>query len=80
MVYGAALEKRSPLVVERGFESHPLRHKGVPEMSSGCETCKIRSYAERKSNSVLSKIWRWHTKWCPGWKAYQAELAKQQRE
>ena len=26
VVYGAALEKRSPLVAERGFESHPLRH------------------------------------------------------
>ena len=26
MVHGAALEKRSPLQAERGFESHPLRH------------------------------------------------------
>ena len=25
MVYGAALEKRSLRLVERGFESHPLR-------------------------------------------------------
>ncbi len=25
MVYGAALEKRSPVNSERGFESHPLR-------------------------------------------------------
>ncbi len=25
MVYGAALEKRSPINSERGFESHPLR-------------------------------------------------------
>ena len=25
MVYGAALEKRSPIISERGFESHPLR-------------------------------------------------------
>ena len=25
MVYGAALEKRSPVISERGFESHPLR-------------------------------------------------------
>ena len=25
VVYGAALEKRSPRSVERGFESHPLR-------------------------------------------------------
>ena len=25
MDYGAALEKRSPIISERGFESHPLR-------------------------------------------------------
>jgi hypothetical protein len=25
VVYGAALEKRSPVIPERGFESHPLR-------------------------------------------------------
>ena len=25
MVYGAALEKRSPIISERGFKSHPLR-------------------------------------------------------
>jgi hypothetical protein len=24
----------------------------------------------------MSKIWKWHTTWCPGWKAYQKELAK----
>ena len=27
VVHGAALEKRSPLNAERGFESHPLRVK-----------------------------------------------------
>ena len=44
-------------------------------MSSDCETCKIHSYAVRKPDSLISKIWRWHIKWCPGWKAYQIELA-----
>ena len=49
-------------------------------MASSCETCKLRSYAERKPNSLISKIWRWHTKWCPGWKAYQAKMTRQQEE
>jgi hypothetical protein len=49
-------------------------------MESQCATCKLRSYAERKPNSLIAKIWRWHTTWCPGWKAYQAELAKQQAD
>jgi hypothetical protein len=46
-------------------------------MESNCANCKIRRRAEAKPNSFFSKIWRWHTKWCPGWKAYQEELAKQ---
>jgi hypothetical protein len=42
-----------------------------------CETCPLRKNAEAKPNALLSRIWRWHTGWCPGWKAYQAALAKQ---
>jgi len=44
---------------------------------ANCEKCKMRLRAEAKPNSIISKIWRWHTKWCPGWKAYQKELAEQ---
>ena len=32
MVDGAALEKRSPFIMERGFESHPLRQKDHGEV------------------------------------------------
>ena len=45
-------------------------------MAHRCETCGMRARAERNPNSIISKIWRWHTKWCPGWKSYQKELAK----
>jgi len=47
-------------------------------MESRCEVCKLRRYAERKPKSLISRIWRWHTTWCPGWKAYQKELAREQ--
>jgi hypothetical protein len=45
-------------------------------VKSKCETCRFRNYAERKPNSLLARIWLWHTGWCPGWKAYQRELAE----
>lgn len=32
--------------------------------------------AENKPKSFWAKLWRWHTKWCPGWKAYQRQLAE----
>ncbi len=47
-------------------------------MESRCEDCSMRRRAEANPHSLLSKLWRWHTTWCPGWKAYQAELAKRQ--
>ena len=41
-----------------------------------CETCPARKKAEAKPNAFLSRLWKWHTTWCPGWKAYQASLVK----
>ena len=45
-------------------------------MKSKCENCNIRAKAEKNPNSLFARIWRWHTKWCPGWKAYQESLVK----
>lgn len=45
-------------------------------MKSGCAECKFHKYAERKPNSFLARLWKWHTGWCPGWKAYQRELSQ----
>ena len=39
-----------------------------------CETCRFKAMAEKKPDSILAKLWRWHTGWCPGWKAYQKQL------
>ncbi len=50
-----------------------------PGLKSRCASCKFRDYAERKPNSLIARIWRWHTGWCPGWKAYQRELAEQNK-
>ena len=49
-------------------------------MAAKCETCGMRMRAEKNPKSIISKIWRWHTKWCPGWKAYQKELAQKQEQ
>ena len=40
-----------------------------------CENCPIRKRAEANPKSWLARLWRWHTGWCPGWKAYQRALA-----
>ena len=45
MVYGAALEKRSLRLVERGFESHPLRHIRKMLMDK-----KVENYIEKQKS------------------------------
>jgi len=45
--------------------------------TSRCATCPIRRKAEARPQSILARLWRWHTTWCPGWKAYQKELQLQ---
>lgn len=43
-------------------------------IESNCQTCSWRARAEKKPRSLIARLWRWHTKWCPGWKAYAKEL------
>jgi len=43
-----------------------------------CANCGLRKKAEAKPKSLFGRLWYWHIKWCPGWKAYQAYLAKQE--
>jgi hypothetical protein len=44
-----------------------------------CERCWLHAYAERKPGSLLARLWRWHTGWCPGWRSYQRRLAERER-
>jgi hypothetical protein len=37
----------------------------------------MRRKAEAAPNGFMARLWRWHTRWCPGWKAYQDYLRKQ---
>ncbi|MEJ2353291.1 MAG: hypothetical protein P8Y03_26195 [Anaerolineales bacterium] len=46
------------------------------QIKSHCHTCGRRARAEKRSGSLLAGLWRWHTGWCPGWKAYVKELER----
>jgi hypothetical protein len=54
-----------------------LFNKGENTMEKkpiACETCAIRMKAEANPKTLMARIWKWHTGWCPGWKAYQKSL------
>jgi hypothetical protein len=44
------------------------------QIRSKCHTCGRRVLAGKRPGSLLAGLWRWHTGWCPGWKAYVKEL------
>lgn len=44
-----------------------------------CDTCRFRARYDRNPRSLLGRFWRWHIRFCPGWKAYfQAQSPEQQ--
>ncbi len=40
-----------------------------------CETCRFRKQYDKHPESLLGRIWKWHTGWCPGWKSYVTSLS-----
>lgn len=57
-----------------------MKNNPIPftEETFGCETCPMRKKAEANPKSLVARLRCWHTRWCPGWKAFhQACLAKQ---
>jgi hypothetical protein len=47
-----------------------------PVKTYSCETCPMRQKAEANPKSFMARLWKWHTGWCPGWKAYQQSLSQ----
>jgi hypothetical protein len=45
-----------------------------------CATCKFRAKYDAKPQSLLGRLWRWHTNWCPGFKAYLFSLPEGERQ
>lgn len=48
-------------------------------MGYPCERCPLRRRAESRPGGLLARLWRWHTGWCPGWKAYRKSQEKDAR-
>ncbi len=47
---------------------------------SSCDRCKFRAKYDQNPRSILGRLWRWHTNWCPGWKSYIKNLPEDQRK
>ncbi len=45
-----------------------------------CEECKMRTKYDTDPKSLVSRFWRWHINWCPGWKAYMNSLSEIEKD
>lgn len=46
---------------------------------SKCDACPFRAKYDRNPKSLLGRLWRWHTNWCPGWRNYMRSLPEDRR-
>jgi len=44
-----------------------------------CASCSFRAKHDKKPKSILGRIWRWHIRWCPGWKSYMKSLPEDEK-
>ena len=49
-------------------------------MESRCANCSICQHFLKKPDTLLGRLWKWHTTWCPFWKRYEKELAEQEAQ
>ena len=47
---------------------------------SRCDRCVLKGRYDKNPRSILSRIWKWHIGWCPGWKAYVKSLPEEERK
>ena len=45
-----------------------------------CEKCGLRARYDKNPRSILSRIWKWHISWCPGWKSYIKALSDEEQK
>ncbi len=45
-----------------------------------CADCNFRARYDQNPRSILGRIWKFHTRFCPGWKAYMGSLPEEQRK
>ena len=45
-----------------------------------CSTCSLRSRYDNNPESLSGRFWKFHIRYCPGWKGYMKSLAPEERE
>lgn len=52
----------------------------MAEKEEKCSNCPLRAKYDKKPKSLLGRFWRWHIKFCPGWKGYFSALPSDEQQ
>lgn len=44
-----------------------------------CANCRLKAKYDKNPKSLLSRFWRWHINFCPGWKKYFTSLSSEEK-
>jgi hypothetical protein len=44
-----------------------------------CEKCALRKKYDKHPSSLLGRFWKFHIKFCPGWKGYLKSVSEEKR-
>ncbi len=44
-----------------------------------CSKCPMRAKYDNNPRSILGRLWRFHTNFCPGWKSYMKSLPEEDK-
>lgn len=47
---------------------------------NNCAQCPWRAKHDKKPKSLLGRLWRFHIRFCPGWRDYFQSLNTQEQE
>jgi len=46
----------------------------------GCETCRLKAKYDTDPKSFAGRFWKFHIRFCPGWKMYLRSLDDAKRD
>lgn len=48
-------------------------------MASDCNHCPLKAKYDKNPASFIARFWRWHIRFCPGWKGYFTALPPEEQ-
>ena len=47
---------------------------------ANCENCAMKAKYDNNPKSLIGRFWKWHIKFCPGWKSYLLSVSDEKRQ